>query len=227
MKEYLLLRNNKQTGPYSLDDLRNLGLKTFDLIWVDKRSSAWRYPSEIKELMAIVSAVENSNINSVNDSAQKIFSISNNASFSKSDSENYTYKQSVEVSDQPISSHVVTLKPTVNNTRIRTIKSNASRNIVQVQVRTESTPTVKASAISEENTEAINSGLTILPEHTGIPEPISNNSFQTSPVWENANTAILSPRNQYISDNRLELAVLVIGAISLLAIVFLLVTSPY
>jgi len=55
---YLLLRNNKQSGPYSLDDLKIMGLKAYDLVWVDGRSAAWRYPCEIDELSAFAPAVE-------------------------------------------------------------------------------------------------------------------------------------------------------------------------
>ena len=55
-KVYLLLRNNRQTGPYSLDELLKLNLKPFDLVWVDGRSAAWRYPGEIDTLKAYVAA---------------------------------------------------------------------------------------------------------------------------------------------------------------------------
>ena len=49
-KIYLLLRNNKQTGPWSLDEIISKDLKSFDLIWVEGRSAGWRYPSEIDSL---------------------------------------------------------------------------------------------------------------------------------------------------------------------------------
>jgi hypothetical protein len=55
---YLLLRDNKQSGPYSLDELKAKGLKAYDLVWVEGRSAAWRYPSEIDELSAFAPAVE-------------------------------------------------------------------------------------------------------------------------------------------------------------------------
>jgi len=55
---YLLLRNNKQSGPYSLDDLKTMGLKAYDLVWVEGKSAAWRYPCEINELSAFAPAVE-------------------------------------------------------------------------------------------------------------------------------------------------------------------------
>lgn len=55
---YLLLRDNKQTGPYSLDEIKAKGLKAYDLVWVEGRSAAWRYPSEVDELSAFAPAVE-------------------------------------------------------------------------------------------------------------------------------------------------------------------------
>ena len=58
MANYLLLRNNKESGPHSLDDIIQLGLKPYDLIWVQGRSAAWRYPSEVEELKSIAPAVE-------------------------------------------------------------------------------------------------------------------------------------------------------------------------
>lgn len=55
---YLLLRNNKQSGPFSLEELKNMGLKAYDLVWVEGKSAAWRYPCEIQELSAFAPAVE-------------------------------------------------------------------------------------------------------------------------------------------------------------------------
>lgn len=50
MISYLLLRNNKETGPYGLEELVKMGLKAYDLVWVNGKSAAWRYPGEINEL---------------------------------------------------------------------------------------------------------------------------------------------------------------------------------
>ena len=49
MKKYLLLRNNKQTGPHTFDELMEMGLKPHDLVWVEGKSASWRYPSEMDE----------------------------------------------------------------------------------------------------------------------------------------------------------------------------------
>lgn len=55
---YLLLRNNKQSGPYSLEELKSMGLKAYDLVWLEGKSAAWRYPSELEELKAFAPVVE-------------------------------------------------------------------------------------------------------------------------------------------------------------------------
>jgi len=47
---YRLLRDNKETGPYSQEELLQLSLKAFDLVWVEGQSAGWRYPSEIEIL---------------------------------------------------------------------------------------------------------------------------------------------------------------------------------
>lgn len=58
MLTYLLLRDNKEAGPFSLDELLKLGLKPYDLVWISGKSAAWRYPSEINELKAYAPEVE-------------------------------------------------------------------------------------------------------------------------------------------------------------------------
>jgi hypothetical protein len=49
MSSYLLLRNNQESGPFSLEDLKSMPLKAYDLIWVVGKSAAWRYPGELPE----------------------------------------------------------------------------------------------------------------------------------------------------------------------------------
>lgn len=58
MVTYLLLRDNKESGPYTLEDLRAKGLKAYDLVWIEGKSAAWRYPSEIEELKPFAPIVE-------------------------------------------------------------------------------------------------------------------------------------------------------------------------
>ncbi|MFT3823476.1 MAG: hypothetical protein QM731_06125 [Chitinophagaceae bacterium] len=58
MSTYLLLRDNKQSGPYSTEELVAKGLKAYDLVWLEGKSAAWRYPSEMPELKAFAPTVE-------------------------------------------------------------------------------------------------------------------------------------------------------------------------
>jgi len=58
MATYLLLRDNKETGPFSMNDLLNVGLKPYDLVWVQGKSAAWRYPSEVEELRPYAPVIE-------------------------------------------------------------------------------------------------------------------------------------------------------------------------
>lgn len=54
----MLLRDNKQSGPYSIEELKSKGLKPYDLVWVDGKSAAWRYPGEVEELKSFAPVVE-------------------------------------------------------------------------------------------------------------------------------------------------------------------------
>lgn len=58
MSTYLLLRDNKQSGPYSTEELLAKGLKAYDLVWLEGKSAAWRYPSELSELKPYAPTVE-------------------------------------------------------------------------------------------------------------------------------------------------------------------------
>ena len=61
-KVYLLLRNNQQTGPYNLEEILQLNLKPFDLVWMEGRSAAWRYPGEIETLKPYVAETPKSEV---------------------------------------------------------------------------------------------------------------------------------------------------------------------
>lgn len=58
MNKYLLLRDNKQSGPYTVEELVKKGIKPYDLVWLEGRSAAWRYPSEMDDLKQFAPAVE-------------------------------------------------------------------------------------------------------------------------------------------------------------------------
>ena len=58
MKQYRLLRDNKETGPHTADDLIKLGFKKYDLIWAEGKSAAWRYPGELEEFKLHAPVIE-------------------------------------------------------------------------------------------------------------------------------------------------------------------------
>ncbi|MFM9908260.1 MAG: hypothetical protein ACKVOW_02860, partial [Chitinophagaceae bacterium] len=58
MKGYLLLRDNKQTGPYSMEEIIEKGFKPYDLIWAEGKSAGWRYPGELPEFTTYAPMVE-------------------------------------------------------------------------------------------------------------------------------------------------------------------------
>jgi hypothetical protein len=58
MVSYYLLRDNQESGPYTLAELKAKSLLTTDLIWVNGESKSWQYPSEIPALRSIQLAVK-------------------------------------------------------------------------------------------------------------------------------------------------------------------------
>ena len=58
MNKYLLLRDNKESGPYTADEIITKGIKPYDLVWMEGKSAAWRYPSEIEELKPYAPVIE-------------------------------------------------------------------------------------------------------------------------------------------------------------------------
>ena len=62
MTTYILLRSNKESGPFSLDQLAEMGLTPNDLIWVEGQSASWRNPQEIKELVNLTNTPVHSTV---------------------------------------------------------------------------------------------------------------------------------------------------------------------
>ncbi|HEU4469769.1 MAG TPA: hypothetical protein VFR58_01680 [Flavisolibacter sp.] len=56
-KIYRILRNNKEQGPLSLEELLEYAPQPNDLIWVDGKSAGWRYPSEIEDLRKVATGM--------------------------------------------------------------------------------------------------------------------------------------------------------------------------
>ena len=54
MNKYLLLRNNEQQGPYTLEELKKVSLASNDLVWIVGKSEGWTYAGDINELVPFV-----------------------------------------------------------------------------------------------------------------------------------------------------------------------------
>lgn len=55
---YLLLRNNQESGPFTIGELLQQQLKPSDMIWMEGKSKAWTYLSELQLTPCIASASE-------------------------------------------------------------------------------------------------------------------------------------------------------------------------
>lgn len=58
MEHYYILRNNQESGPFTLKELKAEGVFASDLVWQDGESNCWRYPAEFDELKGFVKAPE-------------------------------------------------------------------------------------------------------------------------------------------------------------------------
>jgi hypothetical protein len=63
---YLLLRNNQQSGPFTIDELLQQQLKPSDMIWIEGKSTAWTYLSELELIPFIKKAETSSQVRAVN-----------------------------------------------------------------------------------------------------------------------------------------------------------------
>lgn len=228
MKEYLLLRNNKQSGPYSVGELQSMGLKSLDLIWVDKKSCSWRYPSEISELASFVPPIEDLTT-AVPKQESKVINIAEDYASEKVTEWSKTrvaVKKSDSEFDERHNNHIVTLSPRVNQPRVKTIKSIGQPRIINVKLRENEIP--KESPVWQHTsslTTATTSNTGYLPDENREINVNKTNVLPASDPSNNFFSIIKSLPGD--TDNKLELMVLTIGAISLLAIAYLLITSPY
>ena len=54
MESFFLLRDNRESGPYSAKELKAAGLYTSDLLWVDGESTCWKTPVDFPVLAGCV-----------------------------------------------------------------------------------------------------------------------------------------------------------------------------
>ena len=62
MKNYLLLRDNKQSGPYTFDEITRLALKKSDLIWIEGESLHWEFVTAFEDLKPFIVSIPPVNV---------------------------------------------------------------------------------------------------------------------------------------------------------------------
>ncbi|MCO5241985.1 MAG: hypothetical protein M9904_18245 [Chitinophagaceae bacterium] len=209
MKEYLLLRNNAESGPYSIDELKEMGLKAYDLIWIENKSFSWKYPSEINELALFAPPLPGNA-----DEAD-------NHKPGEENKEDWFFVQDEPVikKEPPVKqlSHIVALRPSVENIRVKTIKPTASPNMVKVEIREQEGIPRSAATLSGYVYETRDQ----LPAATTVLRPV----YTTGQRYRRSH--LLETLFSLGDNNKMEVVVLAIGAASLLAVAYLLVTSTY
>lgn len=218
MKEYLLLRNNTELGHYSLEELQTMGLKAYDLVWVENKSCSWRYPSEINELAAFAPPVEMMP-NSMDNFGSRIVNMTDiHASLTRAD-RLFMNDENISNDEPPVRhiGHIVAFKPKVDHIQIRTIKSTAQPNMVKVEVREKEVN--ESSALNEiAPASYIPEDVQMKKVMTGFMQPAYAARHKSS-LWQ----LIFSLSN----NNKMEMIVLIIGAASLLAVAWLFITTGY
>ncbi len=68
-KVFTILSNNKEQGPYSLEELLQLSLKPHDLVW-EEGSIGWRAPSDIITLQPYFNTKQTNPVQSVNNTSR-------------------------------------------------------------------------------------------------------------------------------------------------------------
>ena len=211
MKEYLLLRNNTELGHYSLEELKTLGLKPYDLIWIENKSFSWKYPSEITELASFAPPVPLPSLNDPEHSGGRLVQMVDKDWLEEPDDDasvDYPVGSSSSFND----THIVAFKPRLEQLRIKTIKSPVRSGMVKVEVRHEERPA---------------------PDAMPPPEKIYNEVSWDNRVRDAAGqkrfsaAAVTEAFYQLGNNNRMEMIVLIIGAISLLAVIYLFLTTGY
>lgn len=217
MKEYLLLRNNTESGPYSLEELKVMGLKAYDLVWIEKKSFSWKYPSEISELAAFAPPLEMQSTGNRDSLESRGANLPDSGSIAD---RAFVQDKPVAKKKAPVKqlSHIVALQPKVEHIQIRTIKSVAQPNMVKVEIREK---------------ELIENPPAIVPGYiAGYMHKYPERRYRSTRFMQPVHTRLrkfqlLETLSTLSNNNKMEMIVLIIGAASLLAVVYLFITTGY
>ena len=71
MKCYLILRENVESGPFTLEEMKTKTLLPTDLIWIEGTSQSWKFPYEISGLAPLVQTPPQKGFETFSDSEEK------------------------------------------------------------------------------------------------------------------------------------------------------------
>ncbi len=128
MNGYLLLRDNKQTGPYSKEEIIEKGFKPYDLIWVEGKSAGWRYPGELPEFTAYAPMVEEQPFDRFFKKPSSSTSTSYNSTFN-----NTASTQPATITEKKIAEPVAEIK--IAEPVVEIIKEQEQAKIIPIQPR--------------------------------------------------------------------------------------------
>ena len=144
MSHYRLLRDNKESGPFSEEEMIAKGFKPYDLIWVEGKSAGWRYPSEIPAFKSFAPVVEEQPYDRFykKEPPQKLFTADEKISYSSFTPPAAKKKETAPVQAQPAFSapenfniqslparHIHVTLPSGNTINLNTLVNNAGNRM--------------------------------------------------------------------------------------------------
>lgn len=144
MSHYRLLRDNKESGPFSEEEMIAKGFKPYDLIWVEGKSAGWRYPSEIPAFKNFAPVVEEQPYDRFykKEPPQKLFTADEKISYSSFTSPVAKKKETAPVQAQPAfaaaqnfniqslpARHIHVTLPSGNTINLNTLVNNAGNRM--------------------------------------------------------------------------------------------------
>lgn len=136
-KAYRLLRNNKEQGSFTSQELIQKGLKPFDLIWIDGRSTSWSYPSEIPEFKMyfqgeepVVKPITNKQDSRAQISSAALAAVTMNDNLVQAETAKQKPRYKVSAAWSKI--QTVTVVPALNNVMVAEPKKTAPTKIVEL-----------------------------------------------------------------------------------------------
>ena len=213
MSHYRLLRDNKESGPFSEEEMIARGFKPYDLIWVEGRSAGWRYPSEIPAFKNFAPVVEEQPYDRFyrKEPAQKLFSAEEKISYSSFAPNTKKAISPAPVQPQPAfespadfalpasaARHIHVTLPSGNSINLNTLVNNSGNKVLQkaptAATATQLPETEIKTELPSDRVDAVRARALAATAKTAVTKQTVAGSFNTykSPAAEKELTAVNS-----------------------------------